>query len=258
MIVTFLVASTSIDMTQSPEFSNKQESHSLHAIGSIKTPFMEKFAVPRQPNLIPSITSQIIINVPYGVPEAFEGIEQFSHIWVLFRFHQNLDKGWQPRVRPPRLGGNKKIGVFATRSSFRPNGIGMSVAKLLQVDYNNEQTTLTVSGLDVVNDTPVYDIKPYIGYTDAPDNVSSGFAPTPPELIAVEFTPEALAQLNQLSDQASVLQIQLKETLAQDPRPAYRRNKAQDNNEYGVSFAGLNVRWQVRGGKIVVIAVTKA
>lgn len=233
----------------------QQQNFPVEPIGKVVAPFTEKFAVPRQSNLTPSVLSQIIIHPPYGVPEAFAGIEEFSHIWLLFRFHQNLEQGWRAQVRPPRLGGNKKRGVFATRSSFRPNGFGMSVVPLISVESDAQQVVLNVSGLDLVNDTPVYDIKPYIPYADALPEARGGFADERPATLAVCVTPAAAQQLQQLSNNASALTQQVIEVLAQDPRPAYRKLADQDTNHYGTHFGGFNFRWHVQGDTIEIFEI---
>ena len=226
------------------------------AIAIVKSPFTEKFSVPRQPSLTPSVISTIKMLAPFNNSDAFIGIEEFSHIWVMFRFHQNLEQGWKPQVRPPRLGGNKKLGVFATRSSFRPNGFGLSAVKLLDITSAQNDVQLLVSGLDVVNGTPVYDIKPYIAYTDAIPEANSGFAAAPPKTIAVEFTEDANNKLNLLATAPELTRKQVVESLAQDPRPAYRKSKPLDKNEYGVAFAGLNFKWRIKDNKICVFAVS--
>lgn len=229
----------------------------IHAIGKVISPFHEKFAVPRQPGLTPSVISEIHVKEPYGTKQAFEGLEAFSHIWLIFSFHQNKEQGWKAQVRPPRLGGNEKLGVFATRSSFRPNGLGMSVVKLIDIRFNRASTVLSVTGLDVVDGTPVIDIKPYIAYTDAIADAGSGFAQAPPDTIEVVFTKQATGQLEKLSMEPELRQQQIAEALAQDPRPAYRKRKKQDDNEYGVGFAGMNFKWRLENHKIYVFAVTK-
>lgn len=229
----------------------------IQAIGKVKSPFDEKFAVPRQPGLTPSIISEVHVSQPFGTREAFAGIEGFSHIWLIFSFHQNLEQGWKAQVRPPRLGGNDKMGVFATRSSFRPNGLGMSVVKLIDIEFTRGSAILSVVGLDVVNGTPIFDIKPYIAYTDALPEAQSGYAPSPPDTREVHFTEQAILQLTRLTPETDLRQRQIAEALAQDPRPAYRKSKTVDSNEYGVGFAGLNFKWRVENHKIYVFAVTK-
>ncbi|WP_338293600.1 tRNA (N6-threonylcarbamoyladenosine(37)-N6)-methyltransferase TrmO [Planctobacterium marinum] len=230
----------------------------ISAIGQVKSPFKEKFAIPRQPNLTPSVISEVVVPLPFGTAEAFEGIEEFSHIWLLFRFHHNLQQGWKPQVRPPRLGGNQKKGVFATRSSFRPNGFGISVVPLVNVATTAQEVRLQVSGLDLADGTPIYDIKPYIAYVDAIPNAHSGFAPDAPQLMAVHFTTEALCKLKALSSDHKTIEVQVKEVLAQDPRPAYRKQAKQDAHQYGTSFDDFNFRWQVIDNKIEVFEVNKA
>lgn len=229
----------------------------MAAIADVHCPFSEKFTVPRQPGLTPSVTSIIKMREPYNKPEAFNGLSLFSHIWVIFRFHQNLANGWRAQVRPPRLGGNEKLGVFATRSSFRPNGLGMSVVRLNKIHVDGQNIELHVAGLDVVNNTPVYDIKPYISYSDSVPDAGSGFAPDPPKTVAVDLTPEAMQQLKKLSTSSDLIAIQIRETLSQDPRPAYRKNKILDENIYGVAFSGLNFKWRFIDDQIFVFDIVK-
>ena len=237
--------------------NENEPENSINAIAWVASPFKEKFAIPRQPNLAPSVVSQIIVPKPYGTVEAFSGLEEFSHIWLLFRFHQNLTKGWKPQVRPPRLGGNQKMGVFATRSSFRPNALGLSVVPLLEIKCLSDKVTLLVNGLDLVDGTPIYDIKPYIPYVDAIPDASSGFAPDAPDVIDVLFKPEALRQLKTLSNEYRELETQLREVLSQDPRPAYRKQAKHDPHQYGTSFDSFNFRWQVIDNSIEVFEVNK-
>ncbi len=235
--------------------TSEHQNFPIEPIGKVVSPFHEKFAVPRQPNLTPSVISQVVIDQPYGVPEAFAGIEEFSHIWLLFRFHQNLQQGWRAQVRPPRLGGNKKLGVFATRSSFRPNGFGMSVVSLISVEVGSAQVTLNVSGLDLVDGTPIYDIKPYVPYVDSISDAQGGFASETPEIISVCFSETAQQQLEQFSTQPEQLRSQISEVLAQDPRPAYRKQAPEDPNQYGTHFNGLNFRWHVQHGSIEIFEI---
>ncbi len=158
-------------------------SYSLEPIGYVRSCFREKFGTPRQPGLIPSATGEIVVHPPYHTPHAFTQLEQFSHIWVLFLFHQALRDEWKPRVRPPRLGGNQSLGVFASRSPFRPNNIGLSPLKLERIEYGERPGRLFVSGIDLLDGTPVLDIKPYVPYADAlpeaRNDIADAAAPRP-------------------------------------------------------------------------------
>ncbi|WP_239421285.1 tRNA (N6-threonylcarbamoyladenosine(37)-N6)-methyltransferase TrmO [Saliniradius amylolyticus] len=221
----------------------------IEPIGTIQTPYDEKFAVPRQPGLADT-PATIRFSGDYNQMDCFRGIEQFSHLWLIFQFHQAVERGWKPLVRPPRLGGNDKLGVFATRSSHRPNGLGMSVVALQALESVDGKPMLKVCGTDLVNGTPIIDIKPYIPYADAIDNAHGGFAHTPPATeLAVNYTPEAQQQLSQHSEEFRRLVHQV---LAQDPRPAYQK-QASSARIYGVSLQGMNVRWQVVDGQVLVL-----
>src|SRR5690606_14750357 len=195
-------------------------SYSLEPIGYVRSCFREKFGTPRQPGLIPSATGEIVIHSPYHTPHAFTQLEQFSHIWVLFLFHQALRDEWKPRVRPPRLGGNQSLGVFASRSPFRPNNIGLSPLKLERIEYGERETRLHVSGLDLVDGTPVLDIKPYLPYVDVISDAHGGYASVAPApALQVEFEPMALRQLMPIMTRHTGLRQLIVETIAADPRP---------------------------------------
>lgn len=232
--------------------------YSLQPIGEIRSPYAEKFAVPRQPGLVTAAKATIVLNGDYAVPETTRGLDGFSHIWVLFLFHQNLAQGWQPLVRPPRLGGNQKVGVFATRSTFRPNGIGMSVVKLLGIEQHHQQTLLHVEGGDWVQGTPVIDIKPYVPYADALPEAQAGFAQhAPAAAMAVRFSSAAKRSIEQLADSYPQLEQLITQVLQQDPRPAYHQQKVTDK-VYGVRLYDLNVQWQVENNENHVINISKA
>jgi tRNA-Thr(GGU) m(6)t(6)A37 methyltransferase TsaA len=226
------------------------------SIATIRTPYKEKFAIPRQPGLAKSAVGEIIFSEEFNDPNYLRGIEQFSHLWLLFHFHQTADKGHSPLVRPPRLGGNQKLGVFATRSTFRPNGIGMSVVEFAAVSYKNKQLTLTVKGIDLLDGTPILDIKPYVPYADNIMNASGGMAQHSPELMAVTFTEHASGQIQKLQHSYPVLSSLIEEVLSQDPRPAYHQNSNSDKI-YGMTLYDLNIQWQVIKQQNVVLAIQK-
>jgi len=216
----------------------------FHTIGTINSPYKEKFAIPRQPGLVTAAKGQILLQADAN-NELIRGIEQFSHLWVIFVFHATQAQGWKPLVRPPRLGGNEKMGVLATRSTFRPNPIGMSVVKLDSVNTTHKQTILNISGLDLLNDTPILDIKPYIPYSDAVLNAQAGFAQTQPTTkLTVSFSANAQAQLLSFDQQYAELELLITQVLAQDPRPAYKQNKL-DDKIYGMALYNLNIQWQL-------------
>lgn len=193
---------------------------------------------------------------PYNKPEAVSGLAEFSHIWVQFLFHQNRQLSWQPLVRPPRLGGNRRVGVFATRSPFRPNPIGLSVVKLESVQASTDQVSLQLSGVDLLDGTPVLDIKPYIGYSDSVPEARCGFAQNPPKSVfRVDFSPLALQQLAARPEGGMLKQL-IKSLLETDPRPAYAGDQAQDRC-YGFRLFDFDLRWRVTGGVAEVLELAK-
>ncbi|GAC18406.1 tRNA (N6-threonylcarbamoyladenosine(37)-N6)-methyltransferase TrmO [Paraglaciecola arctica] len=228
----------------------------IQPIGKISTPYKEKFAIPRQPGLAKSAQGKITFLAEFNDPNYLRGIEQFSHLWLLFHFHQTADKGHSPLVRPPRLGGNQKLGVFATRSTFRPNSIGMSVVEFAAVTFKNKQLTLTVKGIDLLDGTPILDIKPYVPYADNIMNASGGMAQHSPELMAVTFTEQASEQMQKLQQSYPEISNLIEEVLSQDPRPAYHQNSHSDKT-YGMTLYDLNIQWQVIKQQNVVLAIQK-
>lgn len=229
--------------------------HTIDPIAVIESPYQEKFAVPRQPRLVPSARARVKLLGEINCPEAVRGIEQFSHLWLLFLFDQNLQAGWKPTVRPPRLGGNERIGVLASRSTFRPNGIGMSAVTLRGVSKQGDQIYLDLGSVDLVNGTPIIDIKPYIPYADAIADAQGGYAEAEPELAQVTFSPAALEVLHR-SPHGVEQQAVIHEVLAQDPRPAYKKNKP-DMKEYAVNLYDLNVKFTVNGNLVTVTAIER-
>lgn len=230
--------------------------YSITPIGCIHSPFAEKFAVPRQPGIATAARAEIELYSGFD-GASVRGLESFSHIWVVFLFHENLAKGWQSLVRPPRLGGNEKVGVFASRSTFRPNGLGMSVVELLEVQQHNNCTRIIVRGGDWVNGTPVVDIKPYLPYADAIPDARGGYAAAAPAShLDVIFTAEARAELSELAPDYNDLEMLIRQVLQQDPRPAYKRHKASDQ-VYGMQLYDLNIQWRVANEQNIVLNITK-
>lgn len=227
----------------------------LQPIGIIHSPFKEKFAVPRQPGLAKSVEAELELLPPYDQQETLRGLEDFSHIWLIFLFHQNLNRNWHTTVRPPRLGGNKKVGVFASRSPFRPNPLGLSAVELIAIVYQKPRLFLRLRGTDLVDGTPVLDIKPYLPYTDSLPLAKGAFAPSEPQSIPVEFSAEAESDLVSLQAEFPHLRQAITEILAQDPRPAYRCNKV-DSNSYGVRIYNLNLKWEMNGETALVRAIS--
>lgn len=229
--------------------------HEITPIGFILSPFKEKFGIPRQPGLCNAAIGSIKLSGESNNEMAVKDLALHSHIWILFLFHQNLEQGWKPSVRPPRLGGNQKTGVFATRSTFRPNGIGMSAVKLLGVRHLGQQWFLDVQGLDLLDGTPVVDIKPYIPYSDNVANAHSELAESAPEhTLNVIFSPTALKHLCQHQLEYPQLELLISQVLQQDPRPSYKQNKL-DDKMYGIHLYNFNIRWQVTNNQCDVIAI---
>lgn len=213
------------------------------AIGIIHSCFKEKFGIPRQPGLAPLATAELELLPPYNDPSALDGLEGASHIWVQFVFHANSRNEWKPKVKPPRLGGNKSLGVFATRSPTRPAPIGLSVVKLERIVARDGKLLLQLSGIDLLDGTPVLDIKPYVPYVDLVPEATNRFAGTRPELIAVEFSAETAAfcaeyRLKTHIDLASLV----RQILQQDPRPQYQQPEPE--RIYGMNLLDLNVQWR--------------
>ena len=229
--------------------------YNFKPIATIRTPFREKFSTPRQPGLVPSVRAQVRLLPEFASPEAVRELEEFSHIWLIFLFHQTCGKGWKPTVRPPRLGGNTRVGVFACRSPFRPNPIGLSAVKLLSVTCEQGTVVLEVQGTDLIDGTPILDIKPYLPYTECISDATGGFAGRAPVAsLQVEFSDAARQQLNSFATQSTQLEILIRETLALDPRPAYKRDN-DAGREYGVLLDRYNVRWLVNGELVTVVGI---
>jgi tRNA-Thr(GGU) m(6)t(6)A37 methyltransferase TsaA len=232
----------------------------LKPIGLVNSPYKEKFAIPRQPGLVSAAKGTIELFNDANCIDSIRGLEQFSHIWLLFVFHGTQDQGWKPLVKPPRLGGNKKIGVLATRSTFRPNPIGMSVVKLDKIEVLHHNIILHISGLDLLDKTPIIDIKPYVPYSDALPNARAGFAQTQPQINLNIIFPDHVNQaIDNLSTELPDLKKLIEQVLAQDPRPAYKQNKL-DEKVYGMHLYNLNIQWQMSDIKTIkviqVIALT--
>jgi tRNA-Thr(GGU) m(6)t(6)A37 methyltransferase TsaA len=229
----------------------------MTAIGLLHSPYKEKFAVPRQPGLVKNAEARLELLPPFNDPQTVRGIEQFSHLWLIFQFHECSAQGWHPTVRPPRLGGNERVGVFASRSPFRPNSLGLSVVELRGVKRQGNRIWLELGGVDLVDGTPIFDIKPYIPYADSLPAALGGFAPEAPSLMRVEFSPQAESDLQNAQGRYPQLRKFIAEVLAQDPRPAYRKD-TNDEHEYGVHLYEFNVRWRVEDGVNQVIRLEPA
>ncbi|MCK8044321.1 tRNA (N6-threonylcarbamoyladenosine(37)-N6)-methyltransferase TrmO [Shewanella sp. 1CM18E] len=226
----------------------------IQAVAYCRTPYKQKFGIPRQPGLVSAARGFVELAPPFNQIDAVRGLEQYSHLWLLFCFHENLAAGWKTTVRPPRLGGNEKLGVFATRSTFRPNGIGQSVVKLHAVQTNNGKVSLEISGMDLLDGTPIIDIKPYIPFSDSIENAQGGIAQEAPVLANVYFNEQAQIQLATYQQNPAYPRLQelIEGVLAQDPRPAYKKAKA-DPKLYQVALYDLDILWIVTGAGIEVI-----
>lgn len=220
---------------------------SLKQIGVIRTDFPEKFGIPRQSGLVDELRSTLVFEPEFRVPEALRGIEQYSHLWLIWEFSKAVREGWSPTVRPPRLGGNTRMGVFATRSPFRPNPLGLSCVRLIRVEYDTpEGAVLHLAGADIMDGTPVYDIKPYLPYVDSRPDATNGFALAQQEGVLNVAVPEKLCELIPPEKLPA-----LKAVLAQDPRPQYISDP---EREYTMSFAGYEISFTVDG---IDLTVTK-
>ena len=226
----------------------------IEPIGIIHSCFKEKFGIPRQPGLVDAAEATLQLLPPYNRTEAVRGLEGFTHVWLIFGFHATAEQGWRPTVRPPRLGGNARVGVFASRSTFRPNPLGLSVVRLTGIDCSGG-VVLKLAGVDLLDQTPIFDIKPYLPYADALPNAEGGFAPENPEsAVIVSFSATAERQLASLATERPRLRQLICELLAYDPRPAYRGDN-DASRDYGVKLHDLDVRWRMSGDRAEVTAL---
>lgn len=222
-------------------------------VGIVHSPYKEKFGIPRQPGLVPEARARLELFAPYDREEALRGLEGFSHVWLVFVFHAIPRGAWKPTVRPPRLGGNERMGVFATRSMFRPNPIGLSVVALDGFGRENDRLVLRLRGADLLDGTPVLDIKPYLPYVDAIPDARGAYAQlAPATLPEVAFTPEAATTCAALEPRHPGLTRFITAVLLQDPRPGYR---TEERGEYGMRLLDFNVRWRAEDERITVFAV---
>lgn len=276
------------------ENASRDNYHCAPIIGYHRAPLSQKFGAPRQPNLV-ALTSVIEMRAPYDTPAAFIGLNEFSHIWISWQFHQNYinkensinqaDNGFRPQVRPPRLGGNQRIGVFASRSMYRPSALGLSVVKLERIEIVQGRVLLIISGADMIDGTPIIDIKPYVAYSDVIIDAASGFAPTPPVSLDVTLTESAYEQfmtlvniwqlhrsdnknadtepttvaalIHKTQSQLLVSDIDvIKALIAQDPRPAYRRHDIKI--PFVMRYKSVDVSFQlIESGQLQIIAIVE-
>lgn len=220
------------------------ETYELKTIGHVRSDFPEKFGIPRQAGIVDALEAAIIFEPEYRREEALRGLEGFSHIWVIWQFSEAVRDSWSPTVRPPRLGGNARMGVFATRSPFRPNALGLSCVRLLGIGHSADRGAyLRIAGADMMDGTPVYDIKPYIPYADSRPEALSGFAPDSGKKLHVEYADGTLAAVPEGKRAA------LTGVLSNDPRPRYQNDP---ERVYALDFAGLNVEFTVSGEALTV------
>lgn len=222
----------------------------MEVIARIRSDFPQKFGIPRQAGLVPELRARVVFEPAYRNPEALRGLEGFSHIWLLWNFSGNPRGTWSPTVRPPRLGGNRRMGVFATRSPFRPNPIGLSCVRLEALEPEGpEGPTLVVSGADLMDGTPIFDIKPYTPYADCRPEATGGFTDTAGDfLLAVDFPPALLAQVPEAARDG------LLGVLRHDPRPSYQHDP---DRVYGLSFGGFNVKFRVAEDRLTVCSLER-
>ena len=222
----------------------------IQAIAHMKSDFPTKFGIHLQSGLVEALRSTIVFEPEFRNPDALRGIEDFSHLWLIWQFSQAVRQDWSPTVRPPRLGGNVRMGVFSTRSPFRPNSLGLSCVRLLEVEETREfGTVLHVGGADLMDGTPIFDIKPYIPYGDAHPEAAGGFTDHAGDyLLKVDFPNDLLNRVPSDKHQA------LLGVLSHDPRPSYQRNP---DRVYGLTFAGCNIRFTVKDGTLTVTEITR-
>lgn len=232
--------------------SRPPEPLELRPIGVVRSCYHERFGVPRQAGLVPAAEGEFHPFPPWDRADAWRGLEGFSHLWLIFWMHLNPQGPAHHLVRPPRLGGNRRMGVFATRSPMRPNPIGLSVARLLGLEHRAGRVHLHLGGIDLVDGTPVLDVKPYIPYADALPGAQAGFAPQAPDPgLKVSFATKVAERLRDMGRQGVELRRLIEQVLAQDPRPAYRKGSAR----YGMALAGHEIRWRRENGRVEVTAL---
>lgn len=222
----------------------------LQVVARIRSDFPTKFGIPRQSGIVSQLRASVVFEPPFRNPDALRGLEGFSHLWLIWEFSESVRSGWSPTVRPPRLGGNTRMGVFATRSPFRPNPLGLSCVRLEAIEQDPELGhILIVSGADLMDGTPIFDIKPYVPYADCHPDAIGGFASAPAEARLEVACPPELLELVPAASREALLGV-----LAQDPRPAYQHKPGR---VYGLDFAGCNVRFTVDGDRLTVTEITR-
>lgn len=233
------------------------EALTLTPIAYTRSCFRDKFGVPRQPGLTRHAHAELVIQPPFNREDAFRGLETCSHLWLTFQFHEAIHAEWRPVVRPPRLGGNRKVGVFASRSPFRPNSLGLSVVRNLGLARRKGALVLRIRDHDLIDGTPILDIKPYLPFFDAIPDAQIGWVGDPaPERLPVRFSEQAEAQLAALpGEDYPDLRGLIEDVTRYDPRPSFRRGRENEDRTYGVHLYDLNVRFRFEGGAVVIVSV---
>lgn len=227
------------------------EQASMKVIAIMKSDFPAKFGIPRQSGLVPELHSTIIFEPEFRNSDALRGLEDFSHLWIIWQFSKAVRTDWSPTVRPPRLGGNTRMGVFATRSPFRPNNIGLSCVKILEIEQTEKfGTVIHVGGADLMDGTPIFDIKPYIPYSDCHPDASGGFTQAADDYILKVVISDDLLIKVPVDKREALLGV-----LAHDPRPSYQKDS---DRIYGLNFSGLDIRFQIEDGTLTVHEITNA
>ena len=225
----------------------------FEAIGIVHSCYKEKFGIPRQAGLVSSATATIEFFKPYNHPDMFKGLEDFSHIWLSFVFDQHLNKGFNKLVSPPRLNGKEQFGVYATRSPYRPNPIGLSVVQLDHIELKDETVFLHIKGADILDQTPIIDIKPYIQYADSLENTNTGFTSTIKEQpFIIQFSEQANKQILQAEEKVPNIRQFIKELLTQDPRPHYTKSL---KSHYFTKVYGYDLHWEINNLDIQVLSL---
>ncbi len=222
----------------------------MHIIARMKSDFPSKFGIPRQSGLVQELSSTIVFEPEYRNPDALRGLEDYSHLWIIWQFSQAVREGWSPTVRPPRLGGNRRMGVFATRSPFRPNEIGLSSVKILGMENTAQYgTVIHVAGADLMDGTPIFDIKPYIPYADCHADATGGFTDSAGDFLLEVSCPKEMLSIIPEEKRSALLGV-----LSHDPRPSYQQDS---DRIYGLEFGGFDVRFQVNSRTLTVLSICR-
>jgi tRNA-Thr(GGU) m(6)t(6)A37 methyltransferase TsaA len=241
-----------------PSGTKRLTEFTYKTIATLRGPYKQKFAIPRQPNLVPEAMGELVFEKEFADANGLRALDQFSHLWLIWHFHETSAQGWSPLVHPPRLGGKEKVGVFASRSPFRPNSIGLSVVRNLGSAEVDGKLALRVGGIDIVDETPILDIKPYVTYADSIADAESGFANEQPgSQRTISFSASAMQDLTASAAEYPRLRDFIVAVLQQDPRPAWRV-QANDDKQYGMTLYDFNIKWQFSGDKIEVKAITSS